>query len=235
MQNVDYIGLDAARERLLFYASSPDALRDLRIPMASLRTYGSMTIATHLTDAHLYIFSRTVLEVLADQPKLASLRQDMLPFLARQQACAASLAQAAALGAVSQVSPRQSAGGSLLQGAACSSGNEAGPSGNACVTPAVSFKGGQAGNIGDALASGLGSSLSLADDAMSVSDQMGPGHAALPGASYMTMSHSQTAQGTVSQRNGGLRVHLVSRDTSQGCWFRNVVKSKPCIHSVQQS
>ena len=58
VQNVDYIGLDAARERLLFYASSPDALRDLRVPMASLRTYGSMTIASHLTDAHLYILNR---------------------------------------------------------------------------------------------------------------------------------------------------------------------------------
>ena len=30
-QNVDYIGLDLGREHLLFYASSPEALRDLKV------------------------------------------------------------------------------------------------------------------------------------------------------------------------------------------------------------
>ena len=30
-KNVDYIGLDLTREHLLFYASSPEALRDLKV------------------------------------------------------------------------------------------------------------------------------------------------------------------------------------------------------------
>ena len=30
-KNVDYIGLDLSREHLLFYASSPETLRDLKV------------------------------------------------------------------------------------------------------------------------------------------------------------------------------------------------------------
>ena len=58
LARLDYIGLDESREHLLFYASSPDAMRDLRVPMATLRRYGSMSVCSDLTDAHLYIFSR---------------------------------------------------------------------------------------------------------------------------------------------------------------------------------
>eukprot|EP00198_Chlamydomonas_reinhardtii_P010061 XP_001699398.1 eukaryotic initiation factor [Chlamydomonas reinhardtii] len=87
-QNVDYIGLDPSRQHLLFYASSPDALRDLKVPLPTVRRYGHMSISSNYVDAHLYIFNRQAGDtggrgrrILADNPKLSSLRQDMLPYL----------------------------------------------------------------------------------------------------------------------------------------------------------
>ncbi|GLC42884.1 hypothetical protein PLESTB_001434500 [Pleodorina starrii] len=84
-KNVDYIGLDPSRQHLLFYASSPDALRDLKVPLPTVRRYGTMSISSNFIDAHLYIFNRSVLHILADNPKLSSLRQDMLPYLTQHQ------------------------------------------------------------------------------------------------------------------------------------------------------
>ncbi len=57
-QNVDYVGLDLSREELLFYASSPEAIRDLKLPLHAVRRNGAMTISSDLVDAHLYVFSR---------------------------------------------------------------------------------------------------------------------------------------------------------------------------------
>jgi translation initiation factor eIF-2B subunit gamma len=37
---VDYIGLDAGKQRLLFHASSPDTVRDLKVGMGVVRRYG---------------------------------------------------------------------------------------------------------------------------------------------------------------------------------------------------
>lgn len=57
-QNVDYIGLDASSQQLLFYTSSPEALRDLRIPLHVVRKHGSVALSSNLVDAHLYVFDR---------------------------------------------------------------------------------------------------------------------------------------------------------------------------------
>lgn len=57
-QGVDYIGLNPSREHLLFYASSPETLRDLKVPLGIIRKYGMITINSDLVDAHLYVFDR---------------------------------------------------------------------------------------------------------------------------------------------------------------------------------
>lgn len=57
-QNVDYIGLDPSAQHLLFYASSPEALRDLKIPLSVVRRHGAINVASDLADAHLYVFNR---------------------------------------------------------------------------------------------------------------------------------------------------------------------------------
>uniref|UniRef100_A0A7S3R0R7 Translation initiation factor eIF2B subunit gamma n=1 Tax=Dunaliella tertiolecta TaxID=3047 RepID=A0A7S3R0R7_DUNTE len=84
-KNVDYVGLDPRQEHLLFYASSPEALRDLKVPLSVVKRHGSITVASNLTNAQLYIMNRCVLDLLVAQPQLTSLRKDVLPYLALNQ------------------------------------------------------------------------------------------------------------------------------------------------------
>jgi translation initiation factor eIF-2B subunit gamma len=58
MQNVDYVGLDPSREHLLFYASSPESLRDLKVPLSVVKRHSSISIASDLANAHLYVLNK---------------------------------------------------------------------------------------------------------------------------------------------------------------------------------
>uniref|UniRef100_A0A7R9VHL7 Translation initiation factor eIF2B subunit gamma n=1 Tax=Chlamydomonas euryale TaxID=1486919 RepID=A0A7R9VHL7_9CHLO len=84
-KGVDYIGMDPNSEYLLYYASSTEALRDLKLPMSLVRQHGSMTIKSDLVDAHVYVFSRQLLAILESQTKLTSISHDLLPYLTQQQ------------------------------------------------------------------------------------------------------------------------------------------------------
>jgi hypothetical protein len=56
---VDYLGCDASRSRLLFAASSPDTLRDLKLPLAALVPGGgAASLSSDTQDMHLYVLSR---------------------------------------------------------------------------------------------------------------------------------------------------------------------------------
>jgi len=57
-QGVDYLGLDPTRRLLLFSASHPDALRDLKIPLAAVQRHGAVEVRSDLMDHHLYVLSR---------------------------------------------------------------------------------------------------------------------------------------------------------------------------------
>jgi hypothetical protein len=92
---VDYIGLDARKQRLLFHASSPDTVRDLKVGMGVVRKFGSVSISSDLADVHFYVFSRAVFPILAAKPQLTNLKLDVLPYLAAQQLRLAAAADAA--------------------------------------------------------------------------------------------------------------------------------------------
>ncbi len=64
MQGVDYLGMDATERLLLFAASSPEALRDLKLPLGCVARHGRVDIRSDLQDMHLYCFSRCVGETL---------------------------------------------------------------------------------------------------------------------------------------------------------------------------
>jgi hypothetical protein len=52
-KNVDYIGLDPSRQHLLFYASSPDTLRDLKVgPVCLSKSNLHYTKAYHMPVRH---------------------------------------------------------------------------------------------------------------------------------------------------------------------------------------
>lgn len=57
-QGVDYCALDASRQVLLYAASHPDTLRDLRLPLAAVTAHGPLELRSDLVDQHLYVFSR---------------------------------------------------------------------------------------------------------------------------------------------------------------------------------
>lgn len=91
---VDYIGLDAKKERLLFHASSPETIRDLKVSMNVIRKFGSVNISSDLADVHVYVFSKTIFPVLESKPQLTNLKLDVLPYLASQQLKLAAQAEA---------------------------------------------------------------------------------------------------------------------------------------------
>jgi len=70
------VGLDAAGQTLLFFAASPDARRDIGLPLPALRRAGAVTLRTDLSDAHCYVFDRVpLLAALEARPAHASLKQ----------------------------------------------------------------------------------------------------------------------------------------------------------------
>lgn len=85
-KNVDYVGLDTAQKQLMFIAgSTPEARRQVRVPLAALQE-GQLSLRTDLMDTHLYIFhKRTLCKALEARPTYECIRQDLLPYLVRQQ------------------------------------------------------------------------------------------------------------------------------------------------------
>jgi len=57
-------GLDESKTRLLCLQSASDVEDALSLPKAMLRAHPNMTITNKMLDAHLYIFSRWVLDLL---------------------------------------------------------------------------------------------------------------------------------------------------------------------------
>jgi translation initiation factor eIF-2B subunit gamma len=58
-KGVDYLGLDPTHRLLLFSASHPDALRDLKVPLAAVMRHGAVELRSDLIDHHLYVLSRS--------------------------------------------------------------------------------------------------------------------------------------------------------------------------------
>ncbi|KAI4345325.1 hypothetical protein L6164_012457 [Bauhinia variegata] len=82
----DLLGLDATKQFLLYIATGAELEKDLRIRKSILRAVGQMEIRTDLMDAHVYAFKRLVLqEVLDQKDTFHSIKQDVLPYLVRNQ------------------------------------------------------------------------------------------------------------------------------------------------------
>ncbi|KAF6255618.1 nucleotide-diphospho-sugar transferase [Scenedesmus sp. NREL 46B-D3] len=116
-KGVDYLGLDPSRQLLLFAASSPDVLRDIKLPLAAAQQLGAVQLHSDLQDQHLYVMSRSALKLLVSKPALSSLKLDFIPWLTRHQLKHAQPAAAAAAG----FAGRASAGGAAAGGTTGSS------------------------------------------------------------------------------------------------------------------
>ena len=61
------MGLDDTKTRLLCLQSASDVEDALCLPRAMLRTFPNVTLTNKMLDAHLYIFSRWVLDLIEVQ------------------------------------------------------------------------------------------------------------------------------------------------------------------------
>jgi translation initiation factor eIF-2B subunit gamma len=82
---VDFVALDEKRTRLLCLESAADLEEQLVLPKALLTKHPNVHITNKMLDAHLYIFSRWVLDLLDERPKITSIKTELLPFLLRYQ------------------------------------------------------------------------------------------------------------------------------------------------------
>jgi len=80
----DYIALDADKERVLLLTSSAEVESTFSISKSLLRRYPHMKVFSTLLDAHFYIFSKWVLDILDEQytqKKFSSIKGDLVPYL----------------------------------------------------------------------------------------------------------------------------------------------------------
>ena len=82
---LDYVGLDEKRSRLLILTSAADVEERLIVPRRVLRAFPNISITNKILDAHFYIFSHWVLELLKARPELTSIKTELIPFLLAHQ------------------------------------------------------------------------------------------------------------------------------------------------------
>ncbi|KAJ4936236.1 hypothetical protein JOQ06_000838 [Pogonophryne albipinna] len=81
----DFVGVDESGERLLFMANEADLEDGLSIRKSIMRKHPRMHIKTGLVDAHLYCLKKEVLDFLADNKSISSIRGELVPYLVRKQ------------------------------------------------------------------------------------------------------------------------------------------------------
>ncbi|ORZ03016.1 nucleotide-diphospho-sugar transferase [Syncephalastrum racemosum] len=79
-----YVGIDPAQSSLVYKArQSTD--EDFSMRMSLLEKFPRVRIHTDLQDAHLYIFKRWVLDMVADKENISSISEDLIPMLVKCQ------------------------------------------------------------------------------------------------------------------------------------------------------
>mmetsp|Transcript_50593 Transcript_50593/g.81785 ORF Transcript_50593/g.81785 Transcript_50593/m.81785 type:complete len:437 (+) Transcript_50593:3-1313(+) len=81
----DFVGLDESKTRLLCLQSASDVEDALILPRAMLRSQPNMTITNKMLDAHFYIFSRWVLDLLDAKKEMTSIKCELVPYLIENQ------------------------------------------------------------------------------------------------------------------------------------------------------
>uniref|UniRef100_A0A673YQ81 Translation initiation factor eIF2B subunit gamma n=1 Tax=Salmo trutta TaxID=8032 RepID=A0A673YQ81_SALTR len=81
----DFVGVDGTGKRLLFMANEADLDEGLVIRKSIMRKHPKMHIKTGLVDAHLYCLKKSVVDFLADNKSISSIRGELVPYLVRKQ------------------------------------------------------------------------------------------------------------------------------------------------------
>mmetsp|Transcript_28605 Transcript_28605/g.55788 ORF Transcript_28605/g.55788 Transcript_28605/m.55788 type:complete len:441 (+) Transcript_28605:15-1337(+) len=80
----DFVGLDEKGSRLLYFKPVADIDDKLSIPKRQLTMYPSINVTKKMLDAHLYIFSRWVLDLLEVEKDITSIKTELVPYLVNE-------------------------------------------------------------------------------------------------------------------------------------------------------
>ncbi|XP_058959487.2 translation initiation factor eIF2B subunit gamma-like [Pocillopora verrucosa] len=81
----DYISIDSRESRLLFFATEADLDEILVIRKPLLKRYPCINIVKNLMDAHLYIIKKWIVDYLAENKSISSIKGELIPFLVNKQ------------------------------------------------------------------------------------------------------------------------------------------------------
>ncbi|XP_020608037.1 translation initiation factor eIF-2B subunit gamma-like [Orbicella faveolata] len=82
---LDYISIDSRENRLLFFATEADLDETLMIRKPLLKRYPCINIVKNLMDAHLYIIKKWVVDYLAENKSISSIKGELIPYLVNKQ------------------------------------------------------------------------------------------------------------------------------------------------------
>lgn len=84
-QEKDLVGINTDNNRLLFLASTTDYQENVALPAHLLRANGKIKMFCGLSDSHIYLMKRWVLDYLAKSEKFSALKGELLPFVIKKQ------------------------------------------------------------------------------------------------------------------------------------------------------
>ncbi|KAI8079620.1 nucleotide-diphospho-sugar transferase [Gilbertella persicaria] len=79
-----YVGIDPTQNALVYKATRSED-DDFSMRLSLLNKFPRVRVHTDLQDAHLYIFKRWVIDLVADKPKVTSISKDLIPLLVKCQ------------------------------------------------------------------------------------------------------------------------------------------------------
>ncbi|KAI9594461.1 nucleotide-diphospho-sugar transferase, partial [Syncephalis fuscata] len=80
-----FVGITPQQQQLVHLSTAEESRTEMQIRATMMWKYPRVRLYANLLDAHVYIFKRWVLDYLADQPRITSLREDLLPALVKMQ------------------------------------------------------------------------------------------------------------------------------------------------------
>lgn len=83
--DAQYFGLDAKTSRLLLFKTQADVEEKLEVSKRLLAAHPRFTLHTRIKDAHLYLFSRWVLDFIATKTSIVSIQSELIPCLVSGQ------------------------------------------------------------------------------------------------------------------------------------------------------
>lgn len=81
----DFFGFDEKRERILFTQSEADVAENISVKKSIFKKHPYMCVKSGLTDCHLYLMKKWVVDYLVENESLAYIRTELVPHLVRKQ------------------------------------------------------------------------------------------------------------------------------------------------------